>query len=294
MAGAQDSGVEFHLIDNMSFGTVATSTSITISTSDPGAGRTECKVHLPEKTPGTVSFIFTLPGNLTSNGNMLPISFGNNSAAYNFSNCISGSTSFDPSQGLSGIQAGANGKSDIYLWIGATVSPVIGQAAGTYTGAIMVTGTLILGNGKTVTSMQTIRIRVKILPTLYLSASGTLDFGDIVAGSPPPSLSAQSDPNAPLFIAAGASGKRIYVSYHTTAPLEGEHGHTLQFRPSLYGSDRQIDQSSSTPVLPESNLILSGGSTGYYYFWLGGTLGPAPKMKQSGSYKGTFTLTVCY
>ncbi|MCL4539871.1 MAG: DUF4402 domain-containing protein [Bacteroidetes bacterium] len=293
-ASAQNPKIAFTLVQDVSFGTVPTNTSINITVFRPGAGEIASRFKTNSKKAGIASFNFALPRNLTSEGNTLPIIFGANSAAYNSANCLSGSTCFDPSQGLAGIPVAPNTRTTIYFWIGATISPDVEQAAGIYRGEITVVGTVDVGEGKTATATQTIDIRVTIIPTLSLAAAGSLDFGQIVAGTHPPSLSAQYDPNVPMFTAAGAPGKEISVSYHSTVTLSDCHGHTLTFTPSVYGSSSQVNQTGSTPVPSGTELELSRGETGNYYFWLGGMLKSVPRTKKSGSYKGTFTLTVSY
>ncbi len=293
-ASAQNPSIAFTLLQNISFGTVLTNTSSTISVSGPGAGEFESAFSTNSKKDGTASFNFSLPRRLRSGMNSMWITFGGYSAAYNSTNSLSGSTSFDPSQGLSGIPVTPNTPSTIYFWIGGTVSPGAEQASGTYTGTIMVSGTIVLANGKTVTETQPVIISVTAVQALSLASAGSLDFGEIVAGTSPASLSPQSNPRAPMFTAVGSPGKTISVSYDAAVTLSDANGHTLTFRPVVSGSTVRINQAGSTRIPSGIDVELSDGIMGHYYFWLGGSLNSVPRGQLSGNYSGTFTLSATY
>ena len=81
---------------------------------------------------------FTLPTNLTDGGNNLPISFSSTDANWEDGTTSSGSNEFDPNSSET-ITFPSDG--DMTVFIGGTVSPTVGQAAGTYTGNIVLTAT---------------------------------------------------------------------------------------------------------------------------------------------------------
>ncbi len=293
VASAQNPTVAVILGQDLSFGTVPTNTTDVVAASDPGAGTFQVQYYTNANKTGVLSLTFALPNNLRSGSNALPITFGANSAAYNFTNSLSGSTSFDPSQGLSNITVQPRTSYVMYVWIGGTVGPGVGQAAGTYTGTITVTANFEVGN-KLVSSTQSVSVTATVIQGLSLSSSGALNFGPIVAGTTPPSLDARTNVSAPLFMASGAPAKEIAVSYSASTSLSDGYGHTLTFAPSVCGSILQTNQTGSSSVTLGSTITLSSGSTGYYYFWIGGGLGAIPTGQASGIYSGTFTLSISY
>lgn len=292
MADAQTPTIT--VLKDMSFSMVITNTTSTIAPTDPGAA--EIEVQFPgQGSFGMNSITLNLPAYLTSGGNNLPITFGTNSAAWNTTNSFSGSTTFDPSLGYSRF-TGANTPLTLYIWIGGTISPGNGQAAGNYTGAIS-------ANASVATffpfaqyqTNQDIQISATIIQGLSLMSTGTLDFGFIVAGTTPPSLSAQSG-TAPEITAAGSGRSRITVTFSSTTTLDDSHGNTLTFTPNVYGSSVSTGQAGAAVVSSGQRVRLSGTNrtTGYYYFWLGGSLNSPPPGQPPGTYMGTFTLTVSY
>jgi hypothetical protein len=84
-------------------------------------------------TPVTLQF--TLPANLISGGNTLPI--GSWAGLHNTTNATAGATAFVPAASVAGSTLSGTGQ--LFLWIGAQVTPAVSQAAGSYTGAITLT-----------------------------------------------------------------------------------------------------------------------------------------------------------
>ena len=74
---------------------------------------------------------YTLPGNLANGANNLPI--GTWSGLHNGTNSTAGATSFSPAS-PSNVDVYVSG--DIWVILGATVTPNVNQVAGTYTGTI--------------------------------------------------------------------------------------------------------------------------------------------------------------
>ncbi len=282
------------LLRNMSLGMVISGTSNTIAPSDPGAA--EIEVQFPGHSGyGYDRITFNLPAALISGGYSLPVSFGTNSAAWNTTNSFSGSTVFDPSSGYQTL-TGSNAPLTLYIWIGGTVSPGNNQASGDYTGTINVDAMVwTFYPFNQFQTSQDISLSSSVIQGLTLMSTGTLDFGLIVAGTTPPSLSPQSG-SAPEITAAGSGGKHITVTYSATTSLDDSHGNTLTFTPSVSGTDIPTNQAGATAISSGQRVRLSGNrqSTGYYYFWLGGSLDPVPPNQAPGNYSGTFTLTVNY
>ncbi len=294
VASAQNPAIT--LLNGLSFGTVVTNTTSTIAPSDPGAA--EFEVQLPSYNSNVnISLTFSLPANLKSGGKSVQATFGSNSAAWNTTNSLSGSTSFDPRSGYSSSLYSSSPVT-IYVWIGGTISPPDGASADSYTGTISVNATATTsGSGKTGSNQASLDIpeSATIIKGLSLMASGSLDFGLVVAGTTPPSLSPQSG-SAPVITAAGSSGHQVTVTYSPATTLTDANGHTLTFTPSVCGADVSGDQAVAASVVSGSRVTLSGGSQGkgYYYLWLGGALAPVPTDQPSGNYSGTFTLAVSY
>lgn len=128
--------------------------------------------------------------------------------------------------------------------------------------------------------------------TLVVSG-GPLSFGSVVAGTTPAAVDAQS--SSVLFTVTGNGGSQVKVDYSDVI-MNGPSGATITFTPSVFGSSSSLNQSTSTDVPSGSSVNLSGasGSEGSYYLWLGGALGSIPAAQTTGSYSGTFTMTVSY
>ncbi len=144
------------------------------------------------------------------------------------------------------------------------------------------------------TANTNVPVTATVIQGLTLTVSGgPLDFGNVVAGSTPSSISAQS--SSVLFTVSGNGGSSVSVTY-SNVTLNGPSGATLNFTPSVYGSSSSTGQSSSTSVGSGTSVSLSGstGSGGGYYLWLGGSLGSIPTSQTTGSYSGVFTMTVSY
>lgn len=86
-----------------------------------------------------VSMTFTLPTNLTSGGNNLPVSFSSTDGAKDalVTNQAT-ATAFNPNTPGSLANFGAAGT--LFVWIGGTVTPTVTQSAGVYTGSIVLAG----------------------------------------------------------------------------------------------------------------------------------------------------------
>lgn len=282
------------VLQDLSFGTNVTRTT-TIAYNSSAAAK--FAVQFPTYSQqGNVSITFILPANLTdAAGDNLPISFSGNSAAYNVgTNSTHGAISFDPNYGLSGT-LGQNSHTD-YFWLGGTVTPGYNYTASTYVGTITVSVIVTVGTNQ-YTADETITVTATLVGNVSLSATGSLNFGTIIAGTTPPSIVAQSGSAAAITASVrGGGGRQITVDYPGTTSLNGSSGLPLTFTPSVYGTNVSGDQAGATVVTSGSSVTLSGShrQTGYYYFWVGGALDAVPANQVPGNYVGNFWITVTY
>ena len=283
-AMAQDPAVT--ILRDLSFGSITTSTTIAYTNAAAAAFQVQFPTY---SQAGTVSFTFILPINLTDiAGNSLPISFATNSAAYHVDvNSTTGATAFDPNAGLSGT-LGQTAHTD-YFWLGGTVTPPRNYTASTYSGIVTVSVNVTIGT-QNYSATGIITVTAKLLGNVSLSATGSLDFGFIVAGTTPPSVSALAG-GAPQFIATGVRNNRSIVTFSSTTTLNDINGNTLTFNPSVYGSGTN-NQTGSLSITSGSTLNTGKNTNHNYYFWLGGSLNAVPGGQPPGSYSGAFVLSV--
>ena len=112
--------------NDLQFGNVTPGVNKTIAIADAGAGRFD----VTKAANSGVALSFTLPTNLTSSGNNLPI--GSWTGGWNTSATPAGATTFTPSATATNTTVTAGTTLSVY--VGATVSPAAAQAAGSYTG----------------------------------------------------------------------------------------------------------------------------------------------------------------
>lgn len=127
--------VEVVRVRDLDFGVVIAGIPAAILPSDAGAA--EFEVSAP---PNTTLFItFSLPAQLLSGADVLPVSFGAGSAQWSQRRSAAGRTMFDPRVGTQvDLERGRN----IYLWLGAAISPPGLQPAGAYRGVVTLTTVL--------------------------------------------------------------------------------------------------------------------------------------------------------
>jgi hypothetical protein len=114
---------------NLNFGNVYPGTSVTVGNDAAGTGR----FRIAGVNGAEVTFNLTLPTNLTSGANSIPITFGSTAGRFNTTN-TSGGTSFNPNTSQTTNLHATTG--ELFVWIGGTVSPSGTTPAGTYTGTI--------------------------------------------------------------------------------------------------------------------------------------------------------------
>jgi spore coat protein U-like protein len=117
---------------NLDFGNVFPGVNKIVA---PDAG-TSGRFDATGQASAGVNMTFTLPANLTSGGNNLPIA--------SWTGCFdtdndptSGCTAFTPSAAASA--ASFSGGGNLFVFVGATVSPAANQAAGAYAGTVTIT-----------------------------------------------------------------------------------------------------------------------------------------------------------
>ncbi len=288
------------VLNNLTFGMSLGNTTNTVAPSDPTAASFVIQVpgySMSQYAYSDISVSISVPYSLTSGRNSMNVSYSSNSAARNTTNSFSGAIYFGPSSGIY-QQLYADTPLNLYVWIGGTASPGgTWQASGVYTGTISISVQVTIGNKpkQKYDVSATIPVTASVIQGLSMTAVGSLDFGQIIAGTTPPAISAQSGA-APEITAAGSGGSNITATYSSSVPMTDISGNTLTFIPSLYGSNISTNQAGAAIVPSTSAVTLSGsaGQTGYYYFWLGGSLAPIPGGQPPGVYSGTFTLTVSY
>ena len=112
--------------NDLAFGNVTPGVNKTVAITDAGAGRFD----VTKAAATGVALTFTLPATLTAGANNLTI--GSWTGGWNTSNSAVGATAFTPS--ASATNSGSVG--NIWVFVGATVSPTAAQAAGTYTSTV--------------------------------------------------------------------------------------------------------------------------------------------------------------
>ncbi len=112
--------------NNLQFGNVTPGVNKTVAITDAGAGRFD----VTKAAASAVAFTFTLPANLTVGANNLPI--GTWTGGWNTSNSPVGATGFTPSAAPTSTGSVGN----IWVFVGATVTPGGAQPAGVYTGTV--------------------------------------------------------------------------------------------------------------------------------------------------------------
>jgi len=115
--------------DSLLFGAVFPGTTRTVLATDAASG----SWTLAGAANAEVTLTFTLPANLVSGANNLPVTFGATAAGYNVLNSRAGQSTFNPTAVQTTRLHNASG--NLYVFIGGSVSPVA-QPAGSYTAAI--------------------------------------------------------------------------------------------------------------------------------------------------------------
>jgi hypothetical protein len=110
------------------FGNVTPGVNKTVAIADAGAGRFD----VTKAANQGVTLSFTLPANLASGANNLPIT--NWTGGWNTSQTPAGATTFTPS--AAGTNTAVTPGTAIHVYVGATVQPAAAQPAGAYAGNV--------------------------------------------------------------------------------------------------------------------------------------------------------------
>lgn len=125
----------------LAFGTVITGTSTSVAPTDPTAA--VWRIHGVLGVSGGVTF--TLPTVLTrvGGGATMPVTFCATCAVYRINGATPvGGTAFDPRLGVQGLYVVV--LSDIYFWLGGSVTPPLNQPPGSYVGTMVLTVAALL------------------------------------------------------------------------------------------------------------------------------------------------------
>lgn len=117
---------------NLDFGSVVSGVPKTVAVSDATAGR----FRVRGENGAAVLLSFTLPVNLVSGANLLPI--GTWTGYWNQSAATNGGTAFTPSSGPTAATL-SNGAGQLFVYIGGQVSPAVNQPGGLYSATITLT-----------------------------------------------------------------------------------------------------------------------------------------------------------
>ncbi|MGH7658975.1 MAG: DUF4402 domain-containing protein [Gemmatimonadales bacterium] len=122
---------------DLDFGQVLPGVAKAVAVSDATPGTSQAgRFDVTGAADANINLTFTLPVNLVSGGNTLPI--GTWTGYHNDANSASvGGASFTPSAAATATTMSSTGTK--FVFVGATVSPVTSQAAGTYTGTVQMT-----------------------------------------------------------------------------------------------------------------------------------------------------------
>lgn len=117
--------------NDLAFGNVFPGLSVSI----PVTSSSAAAFSIAGQASANVNLTFTLPSNLTSGSDNLPISSW--VARRNTTNSSSSGTDFTPSS--SATSATLSGTGALYVFLGATATPAVSQPAGTYSGTATMT-----------------------------------------------------------------------------------------------------------------------------------------------------------
>lgn len=121
-------------VRNLAFGNVLPGVPSTVQATD--AVRSG-QFNITGPILGRVEITFTLPATLSGGtGATMPISFGSMSAGYSANGSVAGQTAFDPRTPFRATLS-VLGRGSVFL--GGTLAPLGSQAAGSYTGSVIIT-----------------------------------------------------------------------------------------------------------------------------------------------------------
>ena len=137
LLAASEAAGQVTTLHNLTFGTITSGT--TASVGKTSANAAQWRIHVPVTLVG---FQLTLPTSLSGPGPAIHVTFSSTDGVYrvNNSNPVGG-TAFNPA-GFQTVVAGLG--ADVYVWLGASVSPPLNQTPGTYSATVVLTTTGLL------------------------------------------------------------------------------------------------------------------------------------------------------
>lgn len=130
-------------------------------------------------------------------------------------------------------------------------------------------------------------VTLKVYSNLSLTKNADLDLGITNPGTD--KTVAATSASAGKFTVGGQAGVGVTLSYPASVTLASG-ANSLSFAPSIHGLNADT-QGSSAAVSSGSTVTTSSG--GAYYVWLGGTA-TVGAAQATGTYAGTFTLSIAY
>jgi hypothetical protein len=132
-----EAGAQVVAMRDLSFGTILSGTTTAVSKTSASSAQWRFTGSFPLGGSG----VLTLPTTLTGPGAAIPITFSTTDGQHNSVNNPGGGTSFNPHNPQS-IPVLFNGTR--YVWLGASLSPPVGQIPGAYSGTVVLTVTGML------------------------------------------------------------------------------------------------------------------------------------------------------
>ncbi len=134
-----------------------------------------------------------------------------------------------------------------------------------------------------------VQVTANILAGLSIQLiQGNLDFGDIVVTGSPQTPTKTPD-NGALFEVTGNINTPVTVTFNNVSLTNGATG-SMTFTPNVEHTTTN-NYSSPSPVSSGNQVTLTSG--GKAWLWVGGSLAVAANQ-ETGSYSGTFTISVAY
>jgi hypothetical protein len=122
---------------DLAFGTILSGTTMVVSKTSASSAQWQ----FTGSFAAGGSFVLTLPTTLAGPGTAIPISFSTTDGQRHTANNPAAGTSFNPhnSQSVPVLFIGTT-----YVWLGASLSPPVGQVPGAYSGTVVLTVTGML------------------------------------------------------------------------------------------------------------------------------------------------------
>jgi len=117
--------------NDLAFGAVYPGINKTVAVTDAAAAA----FSVAGQAGANVNLTFSAPASIASGGNSLPIASW--TGRWNTTNSSAAGTDFTPS--AAATSATLSGSGAIYVFVGATAQPAVGQAAGAYSGTLTLT-----------------------------------------------------------------------------------------------------------------------------------------------------------